>query len=86
MSRFIVRLEANGTDQCRGTGDELLCTTHPARDLAVTYTVPTFKFMRKTNYTVRVTADSLLGEGGEATLTFKTGEVSFMDLCEVHAW
>lgn len=84
VSRFIIHVEANGTDQCRSTGDVSLRTANPpTQNLMISYAVPTFEFIWRTSYTVRVTAENLLGEGGEATLTFETREVwyDFVSIC-----
>ena len=74
VTRFIVALEVDGTDQCTSSDNKHHCVANTDEDFMVTYTVPTFMFMKSTKYTVRVAADSLLGLGAEASSEFMTGE------------
>lgn len=74
VTQFVVAIEADGMDQCTGSDNEHRCIANTDEDFMVTYTVPTFMFMKSTKYTVRVRGDSLLGLGAEASLKFMTGK------------
>ena len=73
VTRFIVAVEANNTDQCMSSANRQLCVASTNPSSSVSYMVPTYMHLKNTTYTVRVRADSLLGVGAEANLSFKTG-------------